>query len=161
MEKWEWVGVEKRIYIFSFCKTPRCKLFFLKDICSNYNFSVGIFDSLFKIGGFCWCDAKKKYATHFPFYLFVFKRYHFGSFKKIYSKKYSILKKNLEVYLFQSRHQQIENRTGKTSRRIVNISKIFLLKIRWKMSMIWTIHRWRGHWALHNLWLCDIWPSYI
>ena len=47
--------------------------------------------------------------------------------KKIYSKKYSILKKNLEVYLFQNRHQQIENRTGKTSRRIVNISK-FLLK---------------------------------
>ena len=35
--------------------------------------------------------------------------------------------KNLEVYLFQNRHQQIENRTGrKTSRRIVNISKFYL-----------------------------------
>ena len=67
MEKWEWVGVEKRIYIFSFCNSPMQIIFFKRYMCSNYNFSVGIFDSLFKIGGFCWCDAKKNMppTSHF------------------------------------------------------------------------------------------------
>ena len=106
---------KKNLYIL-FLQLPDANYFFLKDICSNYNFSVGIFDSLFKIGGFCWCDAKKNMPPTSHFTCLFLRDNNFDNtilevLKKIYSKKYSILKKNLEVYLFQNRHQQIENST--------------------------------------------------